>query len=160
MYFLPNGIWKSKDFSPLAQFSILKEDTLAVFSAYNPVICNDLVNISIWLSQHQFKFTSSIIFLPTLLFLLLPIPVIMIPFTKQRILNSLNFVAFFLTVCLNMHSFIPQVFLCVLPLGQPPCWVLKAHNSKKADQIMPLYGAYSLGGKIDSEHIITNVMLI
>lgn len=112
MYFLPNEIWQSKDFSPLAQFSLLKEDTLAVFSAYNPVICNDLANISTWLSQHQFKFTSSIIFLPTLLFLLLPIPVIMLPFTKQRILDSLNFVAFFLTVCLTCIHLFPKCF-CV-----------------------------------------------
>ena len=37
MYSLPNGIWKSKDFSQPVQFSILKKDTLAVFSTYKPI---------------------------------------------------------------------------------------------------------------------------
>lgn len=109
MYSLPNGIWKSKDFSQPVQFSILK-DTLAVFSAYKTNISKDLLNISTWISQYHFKFISSIICLPTLLFLLFPIPVTMPPFTKLRIFDSLNFVVLFFTVCLTCIHLFPKCF--------------------------------------------------
>ena len=85
-----------------------------------------------------------------------PIPVTMPPFTKLRIFDSLNFVVLFFTVCLAYVHLFPKCFW-VFFLGHPPCWVLEIHRFKKADTNMFFGGAYSLVGKTDTEHKITNM---
>lgn len=118
-------------------------------------ISKDPLNVPTWISQHHFTFISSIIFLPTLIFLLLLVPVIMLPFTRLRILDSQNCVTLSFAVCLMCIRLSPRYFW-VFPLGQSPCWVLEIHSSKKAGPITPLWGAYSLAGKPDTEHVVRN----
>lgn len=128
MYSLPNGIWKSKDFSQPVQFSILKKDTLAVFSTYKPIFP---MTFSTFLHGHHFKFISSITFLPTFLFPLFLVAATILPFTKLRIFDSLNVFLFF-TVCLACIHLLPKsskVFFS----GSSTMWVVEIHSSKKAD---------------------------
>lgn len=45
----------------------------------------------------------------------------------------------------------------VFPLGHPPYWALEILSSKKLDTVMPLWRTCNLVGKIDTEHVITNM---